>query len=119
MIEWTVGLKTGTEPQSGCTIDGKLTGNVLRCSSGFFLKSHPACFLLREQREDDDGNKPNHVCFPFRRRFALSSAAAPCVLVEQPCVFACGITIEDATRTPMWFYTSTLGRMNARKRTCD
>jgi hypothetical protein len=39
MIEWTVGLKTGTEPQSGCTIDGKLTGNVLRCSSGSFLKS--------------------------------------------------------------------------------
>jgi hypothetical protein len=28
MIEWTVGLKTSTEPQSGCTIDGNLTGNV-------------------------------------------------------------------------------------------
>jgi hypothetical protein len=69
MIEWTVGLMTGTEPQSGCTIDGNLTGNVLRCSSGFFLKSHPACFLLREQREDDDGNKPNHVCsFPKAHR---------------------------------------------------
>jgi hypothetical protein len=40
-----------------------------------FLKNHPACFLLREQREEDeDGNEPNHFCFPFRRRFALSSA---------------------------------------------
>jgi hypothetical protein len=79
------------------------------------LRATLHAFLLREQREDDDGNEPNHVCFPFRRRFALSSAAAPCVLVEQLCVFACGITIEDATRTPMWFYTSTLRRMNARK----
>jgi hypothetical protein len=45
MIEWTVGLKTGTEPQSGCTIDGKLTGNVLRRSSGSFLKKKPPCVL--------------------------------------------------------------------------
>jgi hypothetical protein len=82
-------------------------------------KSHPACFLIREQREDDDGNEPNHGCFPFGRRFALSSAAAPCVPIEQLCVFAYGITIEGATRTPMWFYTSTLRRRNAGKRTCD
>jgi hypothetical protein len=107
---------TGTEPQSGCTIDGKLTGNVLRCSSGSSLrKSHPACFLLREQRQDDDRNEPKHVCFPFRRRFALSSAAAPWVLIEQLCVFACGVTIEDTTQTPMWFYTRTLRRMGAGK----
>ena len=70
MIEWTVGLKTGTEPQSGCTIDGKLTGNVLDARVALSLrKNHPACFLLREQREDDDGNKPNHVCsFPKAHR---------------------------------------------------
>jgi hypothetical protein len=104
MIEWTVGLRTGTEPQSGCTFDGKLTGNVLRCSSGSFLKKKPPCiggflttttgnvlvpfFVVKmllsrcqddewEQCEDDDGNERKHICFPFRRRFTISSAALP------------------------------------------
>jgi hypothetical protein len=81
-----------------------------------FLKNHPACFLLREQREEDeDGNEPNHFCFPFRGASLFPALAALWLLTEQLCVFACGTTIEDATRTPMWFYTSAVRRMNAKK----
>jgi hypothetical protein len=90
MIEWTVGLKTGTEPQSGCTIDGKLTGNVLDARVALSLrKNHPACFLLREQREDDDGNEPEHVVFLSEGASRLS-ALRPLVPMEQLCVFVCG-----------------------------
>jgi hypothetical protein len=34
---------------------------------------------------------------------------APCVSIEQLCVFACAITIEETTQTPMWCYMPTLG----------
>ena len=46
------------------------------------------------------------ACFP---------AAAPWVPIELLCVFACGITIEGTTQTPMWYYMPTLAGWGAGK----
>jgi hypothetical protein len=38
-----------------------------------------------------------------------------CVPIDLLCVFACEVTIEDTTQTPMWYYTAALRRMGAGK----
>jgi hypothetical protein len=58
----------------------------------------------------------NESIFVFLSEGAsLFPALRSCVLIEQLCVFACGITIEDTTQTPMRYYTPTLSRMGAGK----
>jgi hypothetical protein len=42
--------------------------------------------------------------------------SAPWVSIELLCVFACGITIEGTTQTPMWYYIPTLAEGCGEKR---
>jgi hypothetical protein len=42
-----VGLKTATEPQSGCTIDGNLTGNVFEMLRWLFPQEKATLHALR------------------------------------------------------------------------
>jgi hypothetical protein len=52
MIDWTVRLKTSsTEPQSGCTVDGRLTGQWVETLKWLFPQEQATLHALRYGRE--------------------------------------------------------------------